>query len=103
MKFYDQHQDQRDRFEVLSIHDPNGKSYSQVEKILQKIEKRQWRGRALPFPILFDSTATTIVGWGVQYWPTQFLVDPDGYIVANGDECERALAGALAKERVVQK
>lgn len=40
----------------------------------------------LPFPILLDSTRTTIKNYGIDSFPTAILIDPEGKVVAGGSE-----------------
>jgi thiol-disulfide isomerase/thioredoxin len=85
--FYEDHQAQRDQFEVLAICvDCNGekKSMAEVDRALEPIVKNVWDGKPLPFPILLDPSMTTLERFGVPGYLT-ILIDPDGSLV-EGDE-----------------
>jgi len=84
MEFYDSHQKQRDRFEVLAFHDASVKTIAELDKKLTTIVAKTWKGRPLPFPILMDSSGRTISDWGIRAWPTQVLIDPQGNVVQTG-------------------
>ncbi len=63
IKFYEEHQAQRDRFEILSLcMDVEGelKSVADLDKRLQPIVKHVWGGKPLPFPVLLDPSFTTL-------------------------------------------
>ena len=87
MKFYDEHQDQRDRFVLLAFCiDVDGKlkSISDLDEKLEPIIKHVWK-KPLPFPVLLDSTFTTWERFGLPGLGTVILIDPDGKLV-EGDE-----------------
>ena len=95
-KFYEDHQLERDRFEILAICvDCNGqlKTVADVDRALEPIVKYVWDGKPLPFPVLLDASMTTLERYGVPGYET-LLVDPEGRLVA-GDE--RVLAEELKK------
>ena len=72
IKFYEEHQAQRDRFEILALcMDVEGevKSVADLDKRLQPVVKHVW-GKPLPFPVLLDPSFTTMgTLWvaGVRY------------------------------------
>jgi hypothetical protein len=87
MAFYEAHQSERDRFEILAICidiDGEIKSMAELDKQLQPIVKYVW-GKPLPFPILLDPTFTTWERYGLPGLGTTVLIDPDGKLV-KGDE-----------------
>jgi thiol-disulfide isomerase/thioredoxin len=87
MKFYEAHQSERDRFEILAICidiDGEIKSIAELDKQLQPIIKYVW-GQPLPFPILLDPTFKTWERYGLPGLGTTVLIDPDGKLV-KGDE-----------------
>jgi hypothetical protein len=87
MKFYDEHQAQRDRFEILALcMDVEGevKSLSELDKRLEPVAKNVW-GKPLPFPVLLDPSFTTMERYGLQAFGTLILIDPQGNLV-KGDE-----------------
>lgn len=84
MKFYEEHQSQRDRFEILSICiDPDGelKSLADMDRQLRPIVKNVWGGKTIPFPILLDSSFRTWESFGLNGLGTELLIDPDGKLV----------------------
>ena len=85
--FYDEHADQRDRFEVLAIClDPQDESHSleQVDRELQPVIKTLWGGKTMRFPLLLDTTFQTWENFGLQGINTTLLVDPAGNLVEGG-------------------
>jgi hypothetical protein len=97
MKFYDAHQDQKDRFAVFAFHSDDVKSFEELDKRLPPIREKHWGGRDLPFPILLDGSGETMKAWGIQGFPTYILIDPEGRIVRGGGV--KRLEEELAKER----
>lgn len=87
IKFYDEHQAERERFEIVSICvDAEGEinSFAALDKKLESIVKNAW-GKPLPFPVLLDPTFASWERYGLPYLPTILLVDPEGRLV-EGDE-----------------
>jgi alkyl hydroperoxide reductase subunit AhpC len=87
-KFYDDHADRRDRFEIVSIcidDDGRLKSMVDVDRKLEPIVKHIWGGKTLPFPIVLDASFQTLESFGVSTMGTVLLIDPDGHLV-RGDE-----------------
>ncbi len=88
MKFYEDHEAQRNRFEVLAICvDPDGtlKSMTDVDRRLEPIVKHVWGGKHLPFPVLLDSGFQTWERFGLAGMGQTLLFDPEGRLV-EGDE-----------------
>jgi hypothetical protein len=80
MKFYDAHQRQRDRFEIIAFcidFDGELKTIEQLDQKLKPIVDHAW-DRPLPFPILLDPTFTTLERLGLTGLGTVFLIDPQG-------------------------
>ena len=48
------------------------------------VRKEVWEGKDLPYPVLIDGEATTAGDYGIQSWPTTFLIDPEGHLVKHG-------------------
>jgi thiol-disulfide isomerase/thioredoxin len=99
MTFYEDHKDQRDRFEILAICvDPEGevKTMAEVDRHLEPIVQHVWGGRRLPFPILLDPTFQTRERFGLLGMGDVLLFDPEGRLV-KGDET--VLAEQLRRER----
>ncbi len=79
--FYEDHAADRDKFEILAIHDNAVKSFADLDKKLAPIKKKYWQGKDLPFPILLDGDNATHKMYGVRGWPTGLLIDPEGKLV----------------------
>lgn len=102
MAFWDKHEADRDRFTIVAIHDQAAKSFAQMdEKLREKGILQRWGGRNLPFPVLLDPGNKTTKAYGIQFFPTVILIDPEGNLVQGGDEAtlERALAGGVPAKR----
>jgi hypothetical protein len=87
MKFYEEHQAQRDRFEILALcMDVEGevKSVADLDKRLQSVVEHVW-GKPQPFPVLLDPSFTTWERYGLPAFGTLILIDPQGNLV-KGDE-----------------
>ena len=84
-KLYETHADQRDRFEILAIHDTAAKTFEELDGKLEAVKTTVWKGKDLPFPVLLDSTGQTLKRYGISSFPTSVLIDPDGNLVRGGD------------------
>jgi len=87
IKFYEDHQDQRDRFEIISFcMDVEGemKSLAELDQQLETVVKHVW-GKAMPFPVLLDPSFTTWERFGLPAFGIPILIDPQGNL-AKGDE-----------------
>ena len=92
IEFYEQHRQQRDQFEILSIcidFEGEIKSMADLDKTLGPIVKHAWDGKQIPFPILLDPTFKTWERYGLPGLGTVLLVDPEGKLV-KGDETDLA-------------
>ena len=102
IKFYEEHADQRGKFEIIAFHDNSAKTIEEIdEKLKEKdVPNKYWAGKNLPFPVLVDDTRSTIDGWGIRSFPTLVLIDPDGKLVKGRafDMLKEKLAGK-AQER----
>lgn len=87
MKFWDEHEAQRDKFAILAIHNQRDDTDT-FEKLDEKLKERglleRW-GRNLPFTVILDNTRETTTTYGVRFYPTHVLIDPEGKIVEGGD------------------
>jgi thiol-disulfide isomerase/thioredoxin len=83
VSFYNKHKAQRDRFEILAIHDGSAKTMKELLAKMRPIEKAKWKG-PLPFPVLLDGTGATVKDYGIVAFPTLLLIDPEGRIVKDG-------------------
>ena len=95
MDLYARHADQRDRFEILALHDTGAKTFAELDPQLAKLQADAWDGRTLPFPILLDSTGESLKNFGIEAFPTEVLIDPEGNVVRGGsaDLLEEKLKG----------
>lgn len=84
--FYDDHQADRDQFEILAFHDSSAKTFAELDPKLEPIIRNVWGGRPLPFPILLDSSGRTVEAYGVRAFPTMLLIDPEGKLVGEASE-----------------
>jgi thiol-disulfide isomerase/thioredoxin len=85
MDFYTKNKAKRSQFEILSIHDSSHKTVAAMKAEIAKIVKGQWKGKALPFPVLLDQGGKTVAAYGITAFPTEVLIDPQGRIVEGGD------------------
>ncbi len=81
MEIWDDHASERDRFVILAFHDTQAKTFPELDEKLHSVIEGTWGGRALPFPILLDSTGKTIEEYGVSHYPTTLLINPEGKLV----------------------
>ncbi|MCB9894849.1 MAG: TlpA family protein disulfide reductase [Planctomycetes bacterium] len=88
MKLWDEHKDQQDKFAIIAIHNPH-KQAPTFEKLDALLESRgtlkKW-GQNLPFTVALDNSGETVKTYGIEAYPTQVLIDPDGNVVAGGSE-----------------
>jgi len=85
MDFYQAHQNDRDKFEIIAFHDNSVSNLAELEKKMRPLEQGVWKGRKLPFPVLLDSSGQTVrTNYGVRGFPTVLLIDPTGILVKNG-------------------
>jgi thiol-disulfide isomerase/thioredoxin len=83
-EFYEQHSDQLDQFEILSICDTKHegiRTIAELEPKLSAIRQNVWGGRKLPFPVLLDNESRTASAYGLAGRPSTFLIDPEGNLV----------------------
>lgn len=88
MKFYDDHQSQRDQFEIIAIcidYDGELKTLTEVDHALEPIVKNVWNGKPLPFPVLLDPTFKTWETFGLNGLGDSILIDPNGNMIAGDD------------------
>ena len=95
MRFYEEHEGDRDRFEIIAFHDASVDSLDQLKERLATLEAKVWNGKSLPFPVLLDTTGKTIEQYGITYYPTTILIDPEGKLV--GETNHTLLAQKLQK------
>src|SRR5262249_51129553 len=82
---YEDHADERNKFEILAFHDGTVKDFSELDAKTAQTRKNLWQGRELPFHILLDAQkgnhGATIEAFGIRSFPTTILIDPNGKLV----------------------
>lgn len=92
MRVHDDYAHLRDRFEILAFHDASVEGLDELDELLKPISESLWNGRELPFPLLLDTTGKTIKRYGIYYYPTLILIDPQGNLAGTDpDGLEKAL------------
>jgi hypothetical protein len=71
-------------FQILTVHTDSVESLNDLDEKLKPIVRGPWNGRKLPFPILLDGTGETKKNFGISYYPTTVIIDPDGNVVEAG-------------------
>jgi len=87
MKFQDEHHAEIERFKILSMCvdvDDDLKSVADLDKRLEPVVKHVWK-KPISFPVLLDPTFTTWERYGLTFFGTLILIDPEGHLV-EGDE-----------------
>ncbi|MES2087793.1 MAG: redoxin family protein [Patescibacteria group bacterium] len=72
--WYDKYKDQG--LEIIGLHVPEfefEKDYANVSAAVKKF--------GITYPVVLDSNASTARAYGMQYWPEEYLIDIDGFIV----------------------
>ena len=88
----------RAHFEILAFHDATVDSLEELQTKLVPIGQEYWGTRQLPFPVLTDSTGTTIERYGIARFPTLVLIDSEGRIVDSTSGDGSRLLERLANE-----
>ena len=85
MEFYDDHATDRDKFEIIALHDGTVKDFAEMDAKLVKVKQDLWHDRDLPFPVLLDAQngdhGATVDTYDIQMFPTTVLIDPEGRMV----------------------
>jgi thiol-disulfide isomerase/thioredoxin len=81
MDFADDHAIDRDKFKIVTVHEREVTDFAGLDEKLKPIVARVWRGRSFPFPILLDTGGSMSRDYGVRYFPTAVLLDPEGRVV----------------------
>jgi len=80
IEFYEKQALHRDRFEIVAVHArEGGASFAAIQSAYASLVQH-WH-KPIPFPLAFDSTGATQQRWGVEVYPSTFLVDPEGRLV----------------------
>ncbi|MBK8915456.1 MAG: redoxin family protein [Phycisphaerales bacterium] len=103
MDFVEKNKKQSDHFVVLTYHETN-RGVTTAEELapkLDELKQRRWKGRDLPFPVLFDTSGSTFKSYGIRAFPTTVLIDPEGKIatteLGHEGKVERRLLRELKK------
>ena len=81
MQIYDDHDSERDRFVILTVHSPETKTFAELDEKVKPVVRDMWAGRMIPFPILLDGDSKLQKTFDVSHWPTTLLFDPDGKLI----------------------
>ena len=84
--FAEEHADDRDKFVILAIHDPQATDLAMLDQRLKPVIQEHWHGKPLPLPIVLDTTGETVKNFGISSWPTAVLINPEGKLVKVKDE-----------------
>ncbi|HEY2251656.1 MAG TPA: TlpA disulfide reductase family protein [Planctomycetaceae bacterium] len=98
-KLYEEHAQERDRFEIISIcvtKDSNLRTVAEFEPFYRDLVEKSWKGKELPFPVLVDGEGKTLAAYGIEGFPAELLVDPAGHLVRSG-------SAALLVEKLNEK
>lgn len=99
MTFWDKDDKLQEKYAVLTFHVSKLKTFKQLDKELERLEKEVWEDRKLPFPILIDASGQTPQKWGATKLPTVYIIDPAGTIAYkqsnDGAGAEKFLAEKL--------
>jgi thiol-disulfide isomerase/thioredoxin len=95
VEIYDDHEDERDQFVILTVHASDTKSFFMLNEKAKSVVRDTWGGRMIPFPILLDADGKIQETFGVTHWPTTLLFDPEGKLV--GEVQPEALEAKLKK------
>ena len=87
--FYQEHAADRDRFEILAICNTEVEKTQTIEAydaIAAPLVEKVWEGKQLPFPVLIDGEGKTSGVYGINFFPTVLLINPQGHLVKFGDK-----------------
>jgi thiol-disulfide isomerase/thioredoxin len=84
--FAEEHAQDRDKFVILAVHDPQATDFAMLDKKLETVIREHWHGKPLPLPIVLDTTGETVKNFGISSWPTAVLINPEGKLVKVKDE-----------------
>jgi thiol-disulfide isomerase/thioredoxin len=100
MEIYDDHESERDRFVILTVHSPETTTFAELDEKVKPVVRDVWAGRMIPFPILLDGDEKLQDTFGVRHWPTTLLFDPDGKFIGEvkPDALECRLQGKIDPE-----
>jgi thiol-disulfide isomerase/thioredoxin len=77
--FYEKNAAVRKNFEIIGVHSADGASFAAIQGAYSHLVS-VW-GEPVPFPLIFDSSGETHKRWGIEAYPTNLLIDPEGHLV----------------------
>lgn len=96
IKFYDDNAALREKFELVAVHDSHAKTLEEVDEKTAQVRAEEWGGKNIAFPSLLDAGNVSVPAWGISFFPTTVLVDPQGLLVdCRGREPIEVLAEKL--------
>lgn len=100
IKFYEEHADKRDSFEIIAFHDETMKTMAELDETIAKKEfvEKRWGGKNLPFPVMLSGEGGEVRSLGVRVFPTMILINPEGVLVKTGAS-ERDLLNAISPKK----
>lgn len=92
--------------EIIGLHVPEFEFEKKYENVLAAVKKF-----GITYPVVLDSHGYTARAYGMRYWPEEYLIDIDGFIVHKSvgeggyEETEREIQKLLAErmERLGEK
>lgn len=72
--WYEKYKDQG--LEVIGLHVPEFEFEKDIENVKSAVSKF-----GITYPVVLDSNASTARVYGMKYWPEEYLIDIDGFIV----------------------
>jgi thiol-disulfide isomerase/thioredoxin len=98
---------------IVAMHDQSVQSRAEYDRKIDLPRQRVWGGRDLPFRVLLDrpdpkksedrdpeGTGMTVNRYGIEGFPTLFVIDQDGTMVGRVRRTERDRLEALIRELV---
>jgi thiol-disulfide isomerase/thioredoxin len=98
--WYDKYKDQG--LEIVGVHTPEFDFEKDINNVKDAVMKA-----GIKYPVVLDSNMGTWNAYGNQYWPHEYLIDIDGYVVDDHigeggyDQTEKAIQAALAERAQV--
>ena len=87
---------------IVGVHTPEFEFEQQLANVQMAVKKF-----GVQYPVVLDNDYSTWTAYGNQYWPREYLIDIDGFIVhdhigeGNYDETEAAIVKALNERKQV--
>ena len=84
MKFYSEHEDDRDRFEIVGVclaYDGKPATLTELDARMKPFIDNLWDEKSIPYPVVLDATFKTWERYGIPGLGTSVLVDPQGRLV----------------------